>query len=365
MLRKSVAGFAMIAAGTLGILGLAGSVLAASFSATTRHDNLVTINIYVSGDKMRQDIIVDNRVDYTLIYRFDKGVVWNIYASNRDAYEERPIPKCKQYDELTSIGPGEKKIGFGDYAGYKCDKYKSTSVYTGKHHTETYTTISWYSKKLKAFVKHEVHPDATGSAGWCMTNIKEGPQSASLFELPRTPIKHRSINPETSNRLLGANFSANIKHSNRAQIQNGKIYVSGNKMRQDEIQCGRIVNTVIHRLDKGVIWHINARQEERTYTETPTSKSKEFNALADKGSGSKKIGVENYAGYVCDKYKGTSTWHGSTFTTINWYSPRLKVVVKTETHPAIFDDTWALIDIEEGPQPASVFELPKGLKKLP
>lgn len=197
MFARRIALFAVICAGGFAVMGLTGSVLAASFSATVENVSKevpqISNRTYRSGDKLRQDQMLNNRPLLTAIYRLDKGVIWLIMVGD-GYYTETPTTKDKQVDDLVGIMAQKgKKIGVDKFAGYQCDKYRITSPYTAhrldKHKYVPYkvnlTRTLWYSPELKAVIKTESKPTTPGFYDTILTNIKQGPQPAALFELPK------------------------------------------------------------------------------------------------------------------------------------------------------------------------------------
>lgn len=73
----------------------------------------------------------------------------------------------------------------------------------------------------------------------------------------------------------------------------------------------------------------------------------------------KLVGTETINGYVCDKYQLVPKKQGLEKMTM-WISRKLGVVIRTvaESH------SMELVNIREGKQPASLFEIPKDYKKM-
>jgi len=154
-----------------------------------------------------------------------------------------------------------------------------------------------------------------------------------------------------------------------------KIFVKGNKIRTEmtirSYPGGKpgpnMKITTIVRGDKKVTWMLNSQS--KTYMETPASNMpanqtpeaiiKTFGSRAT----AKKLGNETINGYQCQKtqctLKGTK---GQTITF--WYSPKLKSIVKAMNAGARRSAGMELKNIKEGSVSDSVFEIPKGYKKV-
>jgi hypothetical protein len=78
----------------------------------------------------------------------------------------------------------------------------------------------------------------------------------------------------------------------------------------------------------------------------------------NKGGSCHKAGTETVNGRSCVKYEGTNA-NGETGTV--WLDPKLRFPVKWQGKNS---ETWELRNIEEGSQPASLFEIPAGYTKF-
>lgn len=140
----------------------------------------VTGKLYVKGIMQRQDITspMGKQID---IIRPDKGVVWIIRPSDK-AYMEQKIQKMDPKNPPTVESmlkrlPGFKKIGSEKISGFQCDKYKFADK------SRNLSGVVSISSKLKQELKSDV-TSPQGKMSLVLSNVKEGTQSPSLFNLP-------------------------------------------------------------------------------------------------------------------------------------------------------------------------------------
>ena len=146
-----------------------------------------------------------------------------------------------------------------------------------------------------------------------------------------------------------------------SKTQTHKLYASGDKHR---IEANS--NILIARPDKGLMWFINPQNKTYTEKSTPKVKPGSLEKMAKTDPGVKRVGTEKVSGYVCDKYimKKAIPGSKSAMNATVWFSKKLKVDVKSEIRAPQFAQTSELKNIKEGKQSASLFELPKGYKKM-
>jgi hypothetical protein len=77
----------------------------------------------------------------------------------------------------------------------------------------------------------------------------------------------------------------------------------------------------------------------------------------NKGSTCKRIGSDTVSGRSCVKYEATNQ-NGET--TNFWIDPKLRFPIKAQSK----NSSWELRNIQEGSQPASLFEVPAGYSKF-
>ncbi len=163
---------------------------------------------------------------------------------------------------------------------------------------------------------------------------------------------------------LAAEFSADMILKQRGETFTGKVYVKGDKIRQEFFQGGR-KQVVIVRGDKGVIWSL--MPEERMYMEMSNREGspndpnigQRIGNMADK----KYLGKEKVNGYMCDRYQ--YIYHDRSMgTVIQWFSKKLSYPIKSE-HKALSSYTFTEYkNIQEKSIADSLFEIPAGYAKM-
>ena len=160
-----------------------------------------------------------------------------------------------------------------------------------------------------------------------------------------------------------AEFAANIVTKQGNNKVSGKLFVKGNKIRQDLV-FGTTKRTSIVRGDKGITWTLNHKN--KCYTQWPGLQTgwpdeqflKKATTKHDKGK-------EKISGYMCNKrlyeFENTSA---SPMSMTLWVSDKLDWPLKMEIKR---NDKTVLLECEkvkEKKLASSLFELPKGYKKL-
>ena len=139
--------------------------------------------VYVSGQKMRQEVAMA-ATKQIVIVRGDKGLVYMLQPAARQYMKmqgvkgELGMNNSKAMDELRKSAT-QKRLGRENVSGYSCDK----SLFTFKDKKRGTLTL-WSATKLGG---HPIKTEMKTSRGGVFMeykNIKEGRQSASLFELP-------------------------------------------------------------------------------------------------------------------------------------------------------------------------------------
>ncbi len=135
----------------------------------------------------------------------------------------------------------------------------------------------------------------------------------------------------------------------------GKIYVKGDKVRQEMTEEGE-VQIMIIRPDKKVTWMIIP--EDKTYLEMPyQAEDKTFEEwTAEKESKAKLLGEETVSGLQSRKYESIEDGEKTYF----WISKKFPFPVKVEDAEV----TMEYRNIKEGSVPDSLFELPSGYEKM-
>jgi outer membrane lipoprotein-sorting protein len=134
---------------------------------------------FISRNKMRDESKTGEKAGATII-RMDKGVTW-VLMENRQYMEmagmdNQDLKLMEKESEQKFI---IKSLGNEKVNGYLCEKKQ----YIDKE-KKTGVTTMWYSPKLKYMVKNEHAQDGKLNFKMELSDIKEGKQPASLFEVP-------------------------------------------------------------------------------------------------------------------------------------------------------------------------------------
>lgn len=171
-----------------------------------------------------------------------------------------------------------------------------------------------------------------------------------------------------SSMVFAADFSASMKQTMSSPMGNmsmdGKLYVKGIMQRQDvSTPMGKQI--VIIRPDKGTVWVLHP--SDKTYMEQSIAKMDPRNpptveSMLKRMPNFKKIGSEQISGYQCDKYKFADKTRNLSGTVS--ISPKLKQELKTNVKTSQGSMNLVLSNVKETAQPASLFNLPAGYKKM-
>jgi outer membrane lipoprotein-sorting protein len=159
-----------------------------------------------------------------------------------------------------------------------------------------------------------------------------------------------------------AEFSANVVTHMNSQETKGKVYVSGQKMRR-EFSTPEGTNITIARPDKKVMWVFMPGQ--KMYMEMqfrPSQMEKAMKMPKDQKGEMKLLGKETVNGYETEKFETTFKHKGAPVKQYIWVSKKLGVPVKVTSQDGSFSMEY--LDIKEGNVPASLFEVPKGYRKM-
>ena len=163
-----------------------------------------------------------------------------------------------------------------------------------------------------------------------------------------------------------ATFSADMIQKGGGQVLKGKLYVKGTKVRQ-EITAGGLKQATIFRPDKDLVWLVYpGRKSYMLVTRRVISGMDDPAARAriKEMSTTKKLGKETVNGYLCTKTRYITRGPGS-YTLTEWYADKLKHVIKMEVKSGPQVNVIEYKNIKAGNVPDSLFELPKGYKRIP
>lgn len=167
-----------------------------------------------------------------------------------------------------------------------------------------------------------------------------------------------------SSMASAAEFSADLIIDNPQGKFAGKVYIKGDKIRQ-EILKEDMKQVVILRLDKGVTWTL--MPENKMYMEisaigkeaTDPEIEEKIKDMAEK----KSLGKEKVNGYVCEKYQ--YIYHDKSLGVLTqWLSKRLNYPIKTEHKAEAYNMVTEYKNIKEERIPDSLFEVPSGYQKM-
>jgi outer membrane lipoprotein-sorting protein len=181
--KRGLFGWGMVLVIVAVILVLAGSSIAAEFSADLllkQGGETMTGKVYVKGDKTRQEIIQQGQKQVTIV-RPDKGLMWVLMPAEKIFMEmssEEGAVYDPQFDQNIEDKAEIKHLGKETVNGYTCEK--NQYIY---HDQSMGTATQWFSKKLGCPIKTEYK----SSSGYMLTeykNIQEGNVQDSLFDVP-------------------------------------------------------------------------------------------------------------------------------------------------------------------------------------
>jgi hypothetical protein len=169
-------------------------------------------------------------------------------------------------------------------------------------------------------------------------------------------------------------FSADqVIRDNTGQLHKGKVYVANGKLRLEPTQDGRPNTPDFLLADLSTQLEDMVFSAQHTYIEQSgpiVLQTTRYFHVGDPcqrnpggtGTGTcKKLGTEIMNGRTTEKWQFTDTWEdGKTATFYEWIDRELNAIVREQ---ALGSDIQ-LQNINEAPQPASLFELPAGYRKM-
>jgi outer membrane lipoprotein-sorting protein len=174
---------------------------------------------------------------------------------------------------------------------------------------------------------------------------------------------------------LALEMSADMTTKARGQTITGKLYMKGNKLRQD-ITNPQMKMTTLVRGDKNVVWMIQPAQKSYMEMKTPpgsvnVGKTMQIDDLVNKLGGKnavtqKLVGKETVNGYPCEKYVITQKQPrpgAPRETATVWLSKKLGIPVRIKIAGQMPTEI-NFTNIRQGGVSDSIFELPKGFKKM-
>ncbi len=157
---------------------------------------------------------------------------------------------------------------------------------------------------------------------------------------------------------IAAEFSADLLLKQGGETMTGKVYVKGDKTRQEFVQQGQKQVTIL-RPDKGVTWVL--MPAEKIYMEMSSQEDATYDPQLDPNIKDKAeiklLGKETVNGYMCDKYQ--YSYHDTSMGTLTqWLSEKLNYPIKTEYKSPSGYMLTEYKNIQEGNVQGSLFEVP-------
>ncbi|NLI96680.1 MAG: DUF4412 domain-containing protein [Synergistaceae bacterium] len=157
-----------------------------------------------------------------------------------------------------------------------------------------------------------------------------------------------------------AEFSAEmVMKGPDGQAMNGKVFVKGQKIRQEMQQDGETVVTIL-RVDRRLSWILMV--DEKAYLEMKMRESSEDPSLVEKTDPAKvrRLGKETVNGFLCEKVQVTD--NGTVVT--QWISEELAWPIKGEVKSPKGISSHEYRNIRKGGVSDSLFEIPPGFQKM-
>lgn len=155
---------------------------------------------------------------------------------------------------------------------------------------------------------------------------------------------------------FAAEFSADFSVKTKGEDEIvGKIFVKGNKIRQEVVEEGE-KQIMIIRPDKSLTWMVTP--DEKIYMEIPyESDSQNIEPWsADREKGAKSLGEETLNGHPTRKFEIEEDGEKAIF----WVSKKLSFPIKIEDSESVMEYR----NIKEGSVPDSQFDIPAGYEKM-
>jgi hypothetical protein len=161
-----------------------------------------------------------------------------------------------------------------------------------------------------------------------------------------------------SNASIAAEFTADLLLKQAGETITGKVYVKGDKIRQEYLQGGE-KQVMIFRHDKGITWVLIPA--EKIYMEMSSQEGVAYDPQFDQNIEDKAeiklLGKETVNGYVCDKYQ--YIYHDKAMGTLTqWFSKKLDYPIKSEYKAPKSYMFTEYKNIKEGKVDNSLFEVP-------
>lgn len=166
--------------------------------------------------------------------------------------------------------------------------------------------------------------------------------------------------------VLAAEFTADTISTHGDETITGKVFVKGDKIRNEGVRAGRETIAII-RMDKKLSWVL--QPENKTYFEMKgggaAQSRAEMESAAKEMAVKKDLGTEKVNGFLCDKVQ--YVYHDKSLGVMTqWIARDLDYPIKTE-HSGAGGRGFKteLTNIKVKSLPDSLFEVPSGYKSVP
>lgn len=158
-----------------------------------------------------------------------------------------------------------------------------------------------------------------------------------------------------------AEFSARLLLKEAGRTMPGKIYVKGDKLRQEFLDEQGHTVTIVRR-DRRLIWVL--LPWERTYVELPLGLNLpgQFLQIPKDAVSQRRMGTEELSGYEVDRIDVTIRGGDGVMRQTYWVAKKLGLPIKTVCPERQFSVEYT--DIREGRQEDRLFEIPPGFRKV-
>lgn len=161
--------------------------------------------------------------------------------------------------------------------------------------------------------------------------------------------------------VLAAEFSAQVLTRFQGEETRGKVYVKGNRIRQ-EFPSGGGAKIIIYNADTKLAWMV--MPERKMYLEMPITEEitrSLMQAAKDQGQ-MNPLGSETVNGYSTNKYETAFRLNGGELRHHIWVAKTLGLIIKVESLDKTFSREYR--EIKESQVPEAIFAPPADYQKM-
>lgn len=161
--------------------------------------------------------------------------------------------------------------------------------------------------------------------------------------------------------VLAAEFSAQVVTRFQGEETRGKVYVKGNRIRQ-EFPSGGGTKIIIYNADTKLAWMV--MPERQMYLEMPITDeiTRSLMQAAKDQAQMKPLGSETVNGYSTNKYETAFRLNGGELRHHIWIAKRLGLIIKVDSLDKTFSREYR--EIKEGEVPEALFAPPADYQKM-